>query len=55
LSSGSKEERTNHGKGQKKRGQIIERVNRKEDKPWKGSKEKITNYGKDPIVCPLFC
>jgi hypothetical protein len=32
--------------GQKKRGQTIERVNRKEDKPSKGSKEKRTNNRK---------
>jgi hypothetical protein len=24
-------------------------LNRKEDKPWKGPKEKITNYGKDQM------
>ena len=34
---------TNNRKGQKKRRQTMQRVKRKDDKQWKGSKEERTN------------
>jgi hypothetical protein len=37
---------THNRKGQKKRGQTIEKIKRKEDKQWKRSTEKITNNEK---------